>query len=191
MEQAPPGLLPFRTKEISLHYPLEPYNEQANSAPPFPGISLRSFMEHTTTYEDMPAPFTPLLRRGAWIGIGVIAACTLLTLLIGAIGYGASKSLLILSGQLYAYMDWLIGSSWLFWVNVLLLASSVALLIVTRGLKQGKQLYHRLAFAMFLCGMANIAMFLFPIVVVGINLILVLIIIAAILAILTAIVVAL
>ena len=171
-----------------MRYQIEPYNSQNSSAPQFPGISLRSFMENTTTYEDMPVLFTPLLRQGAWIGIGVIAACTLLTLLIGAIGYGASRSLLILGGQLYSYMDWLIGSSWLFWVDVLLLASSVALLVVTGGLKQGKQLYHRLAFALFLCGIANIAMFLFPVVVVGINLILLTILIALVLGILAAII---
>ena len=145
-------------------------------------------MEHTTTYEDMPVPLTPLLRRGAWIGIGVIAACTLLTLLIGAMGYGASRVLPILGGQLYSYLDWLIGSAWLFWVNVLLLASSVALLVVTRGLKQGKQLYHRLAFALFLGGIVNITMFLFPLVVLGINLILLLIIIAVALGIIAAII---
>ncbi len=171
-----------------MHYPIEPYNERANSPPPFPGISLRSFMENTITYEDMPAPLTPLLRRGAWIGIGVIAACTLLALFISAMGYDASRSLLILGGQLYAYLNWLIGSAWLFWVDILLLAASVVLLVVTRGLKQGKQLYHRSAFALFLCGLANIAMFLFPVVVLGINLILILIIITVILAVVAAII---
>ena len=171
-----------------MRYPIEPYNEQADSAPPFPGISLRSFMENTTTYEDMPAQFAPRLRQGAWIGIGVIAACTLLTLLIGAMGYGLSRVLPIFGGQLYSYLDWLIGSTWLFWVNVVLLVASVALLVVTRGLKQGRQLYHRLAFAVFLCGIANIAMFLFPLVVLGINLILVLIIIAVVLFIIIAII---
>jgi hypothetical protein len=171
-----------------MRYQIEPYNPQNNSAPQFPGISLRSFMENTTTYEDMPVPFTPLLRQGAWVGIGVIAICTLLLLLISATGYGASRSLLILGGQLYSYMNWVIGSAWPFWINTLLLASSVALLVVTRGLKQGKQLYHRLAFALFLCGIANIAMFLFPIVVVGINLILLLILIALVLGIIAAII---
>ena len=166
---------------IPLNYPLEPYNQQANSASPFPGISLRSFMEHTTTYEDMPVQFTPLLRQGTWIGITVIAACTLLTLLLGATGYGASRWLPILGGQLYSYLVLLIGSTWLFWVDVVLLVSSVALAIVTRGLKQGKQLYHRLAFALFVCGLVNISMFLFPVVVLGINLILLLIIITVVL----------
>jgi hypothetical protein len=145
-------------------------------------------MENTTTYEDLPVPFTPLLRQGAWIGIAVVAACTLLTLLIGTIGYGASRSLFLLGGQLYSYLDWLIGSTWLFWVDVLLLVSSVALVILTRGLKQGKQLYHRLAFALFICGIVNIAMFLFPVVVLGINLILLLIIIVVILGIIGAII---
>jgi hypothetical protein len=164
-----------------MRYQIERYNSQNNS---FPGISLRSFMENSTTYEDTPVPFTPLLRRGAWTGIGVIAFCTLLTVLIGTVGYGASRMLPILGGQLYAYLNVLIGGSWLIWVDVLLLASSIALLVVTRGLRQGKQLYHRLAFALFLCGIANIAMFLFPVVVVGINLILLLIIIALVLGIL-------
>ena len=171
-----------------MRYQIEPYNPQNNSPPKFPGISLRSFMENTTTYEDMPVPFTPLLRQGAWIGLGVIATCTLLILLIGATGYGASRSLLILGGQLYSYMNWLIGSSWPFWINTLLLASSAALLVVTRGLKQGKQLYHRLAFALFVCGIANVVLFLFPLVVVGINLIVVAILIALALGIIAAII---
>src|SRR5712692_9687097 len=153
---------------IPLQYPLKPYNQQANTAP-FPGISLRSFMEQTTTYEDMPVPFAPLLRQGTWIGIALMVVCTLLTLLIASIGYGASRSLFILGGQLYAYLDWLIGNAWLFWVNLILLGFSVAFLVVTRGLKQGKLLYHKLAFVLFLGGILNTAMFLFPIVVLGIN----------------------
>ena len=58
-------LLSDATRVIPLHYPIEPYNQQAKSAPPFPGISLRSFMENTTTYEDMPVPFAPLAAEPA------------------------------------------------------------------------------------------------------------------------------
>jgi hypothetical protein len=173
-----------------LQYSLKPYHQKANAAP-FPGISLRSFMEQTTTYEDQPVPLTPLLRQGAWIGLVLTLVCTILTLLISAIGYGAISSLLILGNQLDAYLGWFTGHAWLFWVNASLLCSSAALLVVTRGLKQGKLLYHRLAFVLFLAGIANIALFVFPIVVLVINLIILMIIIAMILAIIGVIIAAL
>ena len=103
----------------------------------------------------------------------------------------ASRSLLILGNQLYTYLDWFAGDAWLFWINAALLCSSAALLVVTHGLKQGKLLYHRLAFVLFLAGIANSALFVFPIVVLAINVIFVLIIIAFILAIIGAIIAAL
>ena len=162
-----------------MRYQLEPYNQHPKPARPLPGISLRSFMERTTIYEDLPVPFDRQLRQGTWVGMGIIVACTLLMLLLRVIGYGASSGLFVLGDQLFSYLDWLVGGPWLFfWVNVLLLASSVALLVVTRGLRRGKELYHRLAFALLLYALVDVCLFLFPIVVLLLNLLILLLIIA-------------
>jgi len=120
-----------------------------------PPISLSQFLKRSTTYESLPAPFSPALRRAAWWGIALCAAslCVYLFLPIEAIPLDAD-AFFILGEQFNAVISW-IGNN----ISPLVISSllgnifGILLLICSRGLKQAKGEGHILAFIVVVIGL--------------------------------------
>src|SRR5262249_17173899 len=157
-----------------MHYLVESYEEQS-TLPPSPGISLRAFMEQTTVYEDLPASFDPLLRRGAWTGMALTLLGTLVVFLLSQLGESVIEHFIsepffvIMPGQLHVILRWMIQSPCVAYVDASLLGSAIVLLIGTRNLQIGRLGQHWLAFIQALGGTANLIMLVIPVLLVLVN----------------------
>lgn len=136
----------------------------------YPGISVSDFLHQTTVYEDLPAPFAPRLRQGAFAGMALTLAGSLFLALLPRIQpLIASAPLLVLHDFLNAYMHWLASTPLLNYINGVLLSSSLVLLIVTRNLRRGRLPLHRLACVEAIGGSANLVLLLIPLIIVCLN----------------------
>ncbi len=138
--------------------------------PSYPGISVSDFLRQTTVYEDLPVPFAPRLRQGAFAGMALTLAGSLfLALLPEMQPFIASVPLLLLHGFLNAYAQWIESTPLLNYINGALLSSSLVLLIMTRNLRRGRLPLHWLACAEALGGSANLVLLLIPLCIVCVN----------------------
>jgi len=150
-------------------YPLEPYNRQ-DKLPSLPGMSLKAFMEQTTTYENLPAPFSPRLRQGAWTGMALTLIGTIVVLLLSEFGGNIFPSFFfILSAQRDTYLHWMTQSPLIAYIDGLLFGFGVVLLIQTRNLRRGRPIHQWLALVQALGGTTNLLMLTIPIILVLIN----------------------
>jgi hypothetical protein len=153
----------------------------------FSGISLRSFIERTTVYEDMPVPFEARLRRATWTGIVLTLVGLIVTRLLPPQEAVRGVFFLVLADQLHDYMGYIVRSPWILGVDCVLLVAALVLLVQTRNLQRGKLLYHWFAFAEALAGAVNLFVLAIPLFLVVLNLMLwVVIVILGIVAILIA-----
>jgi hypothetical protein len=132
----------------------------------WPGISLHDFMQQTTVYEQMPVPFSPQLRRSAFIGM----LFTLIAMLGSAVLPPLCRESNILNlpflgsfnAILYGYVGWMSAQVWLSYFNGALLVSGLLLLMLSRNLHVGPPWQHWGAFAHAVIGVINILLVLFP-----------------------------
>lgn len=138
--------------------------------PAYPGISVREFMQRTTVYENLPAPFAVKLRRGALAGMALTVAGALSLALLPVLNAVlVSAPILVLHPFLNAYINWLANSPLPRAIDGALLTSSLVLLIVTRGLRHGGPSLHWLALVEALGGSANLLMLAIPLIVICLN----------------------
>jgi hypothetical protein len=143
----------------------EPDDQESQYAPSFLGMSMRDFMSLTSAYEDIPAPFSPLLRHSTRVGM----LLTLITAFIIALLPSIEGGIKVLSfpyllqglnDRLYGYLYWLAHSPWVSYTDALLLSAGLVLLIFTRNLRRGTVPQHWLAFAIALGGTINLLILL-------------------------------
>lgn len=138
--------------------------------PTYPGISVSDFLHQTTVYEDLPAPFAPRLRQGAFAGMALTLVGSLFLALLPRIQpLIAGAPFLLLHGFLNAYIQWIASMPLVNYINGVLLSSSLVLLIVTRNLRRGRLPLHRLACAEAIGGSANLVLLLIPLIIVCLN----------------------
>ena len=120
-----------------------------------PPISLSQFLKRSTTYESMPAPISPALRRATWWGIVLCAAslCIYLLLLGVAVSWHVSEFFLLLGEQFALILSWTYSYITPFVLLSLLgIMLSIVLIAASGGLKQVKRGGHILAFIVVLIG---------------------------------------
>ena len=145
---------------VPQHYQ-EPDDQGSRGAPSFPGMSMRDFMASTSAYEDIPAPFSPLLRHATWMGMLLTLITALVIPLLPAIDAGikmvAFPFLLHgLNDRLDGYLYWLGHSPMVSYTDALLLSAGLILMIFTRNLRHGTVPQNWLAFAIALGGTINL-----------------------------------
>jgi hypothetical protein len=161
----------FCRKGVLLRY----LPQQLDNQPTFSsisGTSLRSFIERTTVYEDMPVPFDVRLRRATWTGIVLTLVSLIVTRLLPAQEAVRGAFFLVLADQLRSYIGYIVRSPWILGVDCVLLVAALVLFVQTRNLRLGKLLYHWLAFVQALAGGVNLLMLAIPLFLVMLNLML-------------------
>lgn len=120
-----------------------------------PPISLSQFLSRSTTYENLPAPISPVLRRATWWGLALCAVSLLIypVLSVEAISWYDSSFFLLLGEQFGAIVYWINNHIAPFVLLSLLgIVFSISLIAASGGLKQAKKAGHVLAFIIVIVG---------------------------------------
>jgi len=85
-------------------------------------MSLNTFLKQTSIYEQTPVPFSPLLRRATWTGMALTAIGSLILMLLPMfVSYLSTLQFPLFLGIIHTYthvyVDWLVESIWLRYVN--------------------------------------------------------------------------
>jgi hypothetical protein len=166
-EISPPLLFKKGNKPVYAPPEFQP-REQVFSS--FPGMNLHDFVEQTVKYETMPGPFNRRLRQATWVGMALILAGLVASLLLPSGSVSGVAFFVLLSNAMGTILG-LLSSLWTSCIDTVLLISGLVLLATTRNLQNGKPWQHYWAFAQALCGAGNSLVLLFLFAIVLLNLI--------------------
>lgn len=133
-------------------------------------VTLGEFLEHARSYERMPIPVDPRLRRGVWISKAITVGTAVLYSYLPA-GESIRHSVFFLWKISWSVMLWDLVAGFrngLLGICVAALCLSIILLVSTRGYYVGEVALHWLIFCLVLFGIVNAliaAMLLIPIIV--------------------------
>ncbi|WP_137686114.1 hypothetical protein [Thermosporothrix hazakensis] len=164
----PPGRFNLTDQTIQEFFmlPTQRQRQQQDREPsPFSGISVQDFIEHTVIYEHQPLPFTTKLKQGARAGMLLSVICAALLLLFPLMKQPLQSIyfpffLGWLNNPLTVYMQWISQAFPLQLLNGSLFCSGIALLVITRNLRQGHLGLQWIAFAQALGGSLNMLLML-------------------------------